>query len=105
MKTHIRKEKKTAPLKLGDGMLLHDKDGKMYKVCDTVEYDETHTDDEVIKVALYEDNLVELFLIHRLCLQIEVKCYDYGYSTQRGSKEKEICCEILMSVWMYLLGR
>lgn len=58
MKAHIRKEKKTAPLKLGEGMLFQDKDGKIYKVCDTVEYDETHTDDEVIKVALSEENLI-----------------------------------------------
>lgn len=58
MKVHIRKEKKTAPLKLGEGMLLQDKDGKMYKICDTVEYDETHTDDEVIKVALSEENMI-----------------------------------------------
>lgn len=74
MKAHIRKEKKTAPLKLGEGILLQDKDGKMYKVCDTVEYDETHTDDEVIKVALSEENMIvgSNFLIHRLCLQIEV---------------------------------
>lgn len=39
-------------------MLLQDKDGKMYKVCDTIEYDETHTDDEVIKVALSEENMI-----------------------------------------------
>lgn len=58
MKTHIRKEKKTAPLKLGDGMLFQNKDGKIYKVCDTAEYDETHTDDEVIKVDLSEENLI-----------------------------------------------
>ena len=58
MKAHIQKEKKTAPLKLGEGMLLQDKDGKIYKVCDTVEYDETHTDDEVIKVALSEENKI-----------------------------------------------
>lgn len=58
MKAHIQKEKKTVPLKLGEGMLLQDKDGKMYKVCDTVEYDETHTDDEVIKVALSEENMI-----------------------------------------------
>lgn len=55
MKAHIRKEKKTAPLKLGEGQ---DKDGKIYKVCDTVEYDETHTGDEVIKVALSEENMI-----------------------------------------------
>lgn len=54
-----RKEKKTAPLKLGEGMLLQDKDGKMYKVCDTIEYDETHTDDEVIKVALSAENMIQ----------------------------------------------
>ena len=59
MKSHIRKEKKTAPLKLGEGMLLQDKDGKMYKVCDTIEYDETHTDDEVIKVALSAENMIQ----------------------------------------------
>ena len=59
MKAHIREEKKTAPLKLGEGMLLQNKDGKMYKVCDTAEYDETHTDDEVIKVALSEENKVQ----------------------------------------------
>lgn len=58
MKAYIREKKKTAPLKLGEGMLLQDKDGKIYKVCDTVEYDETHTDDEVIKVALSEENMI-----------------------------------------------
>lgn len=62
MKAHIREEKKTAPLKLGGGMLLQNKDGKIYKVCDTVEYDETHTDDEVIKeaikVVLSEENMI-----------------------------------------------
>lgn len=74
MKAHIRKEKKTTPLKLGEGMLLQEKNGKIYKVCDTVEYDETHTDDEVIKVALSEENMIigSNFLIHRLCLQIEM---------------------------------
>lgn len=59
MKAHIREEKKTAPLKLGKGTLFQNKDGKMYKVCDTAEYDETHTDDEVIKVALSEENKVQ----------------------------------------------
>lgn len=59
MKAHIREEKKTTPLKLGNGMLLQNKDGKMYKVCDTAEYDETHTDDEVIKVALSEENMIQ----------------------------------------------
>ena len=58
MKAHIREEKKTTPLKLGEGMLLQDKDGKMYKVCDTAEYDETYTDDEIIKVALSEENMI-----------------------------------------------
>ena len=58
MKAHIREEKKTTPLKLGNGTLLQEKDGKIYKVCDTVEYDETHTDDEVIKVALSEENMI-----------------------------------------------
>lgn len=59
MKAHIHKEKKTAPLKLGKGMLLQNKDGEIYKVCDTAEYDETYTDDEdVIKVELSEDNMI-----------------------------------------------
>ena len=38
MKAHIREEKKTTPLKLGEGTLLQEEDGKIYKVCDTVEY-------------------------------------------------------------------
>jgi hypothetical protein len=58
MKAHIQEEKKTATLKLGKGTLFQNKDGKIYKVCDTVEYNETHTDDEVIKVALSEENLI-----------------------------------------------
>lgn len=58
MKAHIHEEKKMAPLKLGKGMLLQNEDGKIYKVCDTAEYDETHTDDEVIKVALSEENMI-----------------------------------------------
>ena len=56
MKAHIREEKKTTPLKLGEGILLQEKDGKMYKICDTAEYNDTHTDDEVIKAALSEEN-------------------------------------------------
>lgn len=58
MKAHIREEKKITPLKLDEGMLLQDKDGKIYKVCDTEEYNETYTDDEVIKVALSEENMI-----------------------------------------------
>lgn len=58
MKAHIRKEKKTASLNLGEGTLFTKKDGKIYKVCDTAEYDETHTDDEVVKVALSEENRI-----------------------------------------------
>ena len=58
MKAHIREGKKTAPLKLGEGTLFQNKDGKLYKICDTAEYDETHTDDEVIKVALSEENMI-----------------------------------------------
>lgn len=58
MKAHIREEKETATLELGKGTLFQNKDGKIYKVCDTVEYDETHTDDEVIKVALSEENMI-----------------------------------------------
>ena len=52
MKAHIREEKKTTPLNLDKGTLL------LYKICDTAEYDETHTDDEVIKVALSEENMI-----------------------------------------------
>lgn len=59
MKAHIHEENKTTPLNLCEGMLLQNKDGKIYKVCDTVEYDETHTDDEVIKVALSEENMIQ----------------------------------------------
>lgn len=59
MKAHIHEENKTTLLNLGEGMLLQNKDGKIYKVCDTVEYDETHTDDEVIKVALSEENMIQ----------------------------------------------
>lgn len=58
MKAHIREEKKTTPLKLGKGTLLQEKDGKIYKVCDTAEYNETYTDDEIIKVALSEENMI-----------------------------------------------
>lgn len=58
MKAHIREEKKTVPLNIGEGTLFQDKDGKIYKVCDTAEYDETHTDDEIIKVALSEENMI-----------------------------------------------
>ena len=58
MKAHIREEKKPTPLKLGKGTLFQNKDGEIYKVCDTAEYDETHTDDEVIKVALSEENMI-----------------------------------------------
>jgi hypothetical protein len=58
MKAHIREEKKTTPLKLGEGTLFQNKDGKLYKICDTAEYDETHTDDDVIKVALSEENMI-----------------------------------------------
>lgn len=58
MKAHIREEKKTTPLKLGEGTIFQNKDGKLYKICDTAEYDETHTDDEVINVALSEENLI-----------------------------------------------
>ena len=58
MKAHIREEKKTAPLNLGQGTLFQNKDGKIYKVCETAEYDETQTDDEVIKVTLSEENMI-----------------------------------------------
>lgn len=58
MKAHIRKEKKTTPLNLGKGTLFIKKDGEYHKICDTVECDETHIDDEVIKVALSEENMI-----------------------------------------------
>lgn len=56
MKAHIREEK--GPIKLGKGTLFAKKDGEYNKVCDTAEYNETHTDDEVIKVALSEENMI-----------------------------------------------
>lgn len=58
MKAHIREEKKTTPLKLGKGTPFQNEDGKIYKVCNTAGYDETYTDDEVIKVALSEENKI-----------------------------------------------
>lgn len=58
MKAHIQEEKKTDTLELGKGTLFQNKDGKIYKVCDTTEYNETHTDDDVIKVALSEENMI-----------------------------------------------
>lgn len=58
MEAHIQEEKKTATLELGKGTLFQNKDGKIYKVCDTAEYNETHTDDEVIKVTLSEENMI-----------------------------------------------
>lgn len=58
MKVHIREEKKTAPLKLGRGTLFAKKDGEYHKVCDTVECDETHIDDDIIKIALSEENMI-----------------------------------------------
>lgn len=58
MKAHIHEEKEAVQLKLSKGMLFQNEDGKIYKVCDTVEYDETHTDDEVIKVTLSEENMI-----------------------------------------------
>ena len=59
MKAHIREEKKTEPLKLCKGTLFQNNDGEIYKVCDTAEYDETYTDDEIIKVALSEENMID----------------------------------------------
>lgn len=56
MKAHIREEKK--PIKLGKGTLFVKNDGELNKLCDTAEYDETHTDDEIIKVALSEENMI-----------------------------------------------
>lgn len=57
MKIHIQEEK-TVPLNLGKGTLLQDKDGEIHKICDTTEYDKTYTDDEIIKVALSEENMI-----------------------------------------------
>lgn len=59
MKAHIREENKTTPLNLGEGTLFAKKDGEYHKVCDTVECDETHIDDDVIKVALSEENMIQ----------------------------------------------
>lgn len=56
MKAHIREEKKS--IELGKGTLFVKNDGEFYKLCDTAEYDETHTDDEVIKVSLSEENMI-----------------------------------------------
>ena len=39
--------------------MLQDNEGKIYKVCDTTEYNETHTDEEVIKVALSAENMIQ----------------------------------------------
>jgi hypothetical protein len=71
MKAHIREEKKTTPLKLGKETPFQNEDGKIYKVCNTVECDEAHIDDdvidEVIKFALSEENLLserELWFIY-----------------------------------------
>lgn len=58
MKAHIREEKKTTPLNLGKGTLFTKKDGEYHKICDTVECDETYIDDDVIKVALSEENII-----------------------------------------------
>ena len=58
MKAHIQEEKKTATLELGKGTLYQNKDGKIYNVCDTEEYNKTYTDDEIIKVALSEENMI-----------------------------------------------
>lgn len=58
MKAHIQEEKKTTTLNLGKGTLFQNKDGEIHKICDTAEYDKTYTDDEVIKVALSEENMI-----------------------------------------------
>ena len=63
MKVHIREEKKTAPLKFGKGTLFQNKDGEIYKLCDMEECDETYTEDEVIKVALSEENMIRLLKV------------------------------------------
>ena len=48
MKAHIQEEKKTATLELGKGTLYQNKE----------EHNKTYTDDEVIKVALSEENMI-----------------------------------------------
>ena len=58
MKAHILEENKTTPLNLGEGTLFAKKDGEYHKVCDTVECDETHIDDDIIKVALSGKNMI-----------------------------------------------
>lgn len=71
MKAHVQEENKTTPLKPGERTLFVKKDSEYHKVCDTVECDETHIDDdvidEVIKFALSEENLFserELWFIY-----------------------------------------
>ena len=58
MKAHIREEDNTDTLNLGEGTLFTKKDGEYHKVCDTAEYNETYTDDEIIKAALSEENII-----------------------------------------------
>lgn len=58
MKAHIREEKEATTLELGKGTLFAKKDDEYHKVCDTAEYNETYTDDEIIKVALSEENMI-----------------------------------------------
>lgn len=58
MKAHIREEDNTDTLNLGEGTLFTKKDGEYHKVCDTAEYNETYTDDEIIKAALSEENMI-----------------------------------------------
>ena len=68
MKAHIREEKKIAPLNLGKGTLLQNKDGEIHKVCDTMgtSFDESFTDD-IVKIALSKEKLLsekELWFIY-----------------------------------------
>lgn len=42
MKAHIREEKKTAPLKLGEGTLFQNKDSKLYNICVMAIWDSTN---------------------------------------------------------------
>lgn len=56
MKANIREEKKS--IKHGKGTLFVKNNGELNKLCDTAEYDKTYTDDEVVKVALSEENMI-----------------------------------------------
>ena len=57
-----------------------------------------------VKTLKDVEQIIDFQVDNRLCLQIEVRRYDYDYPTQRGSKEKEIRCKVFVQMWMYILG-